>query len=193
MGGAQPLAATMNGAAVLVVEVDRRRIERRLATTYLDESTPILTRRCPGLTYGGAIVSRDRLGSKGTPPMCCRNSSARNHADVVTDQTSAHDALNGYVPHGMSLADAAALRARQPDEYIARSMQSMARHVEAMLALKRRGAVAFDYGNNIRHRRNTRCKNAFDIPASCRICALCSVRARSFRWAALSEIPKTFM
>jgi urocanate hydratase len=85
--------------------------------------------------------------------------------DIVTDQTSAHDALNGYVPHGMSLAEAAALRQRQPQQYIERSMQSMARHVDAMLGFRARGAVTFDYGNNIRaHARDAGVENAFDIP-----------------------------
>jgi urocanate hydratase len=151
MGGAQPLAATMNGAAALVVEVDRQRIERRSRratsiawTTSLDEALASVDAwrrdgiaRSIGLEANAADVMPELVRRGFTP-------------DVLTDQTSAHDALNGYVPHGMSLADALALRHRHPDEYIARAMQSMARHVDAMLALKARGAVTFDYGNNIR-------------------------------------------
>src|SRR5215470_5862382 len=166
MGGAQPLAATMNGAAALVVEVDRQRIERRMATRYLDAWTTSLDEalasvdawrrdgvaRSIGLEANAADVMPELVRRGFTP-------------DVLTDQTSAHDALNGYVPHGMSLADALALRRRRSDEYIARAMESMARHVEAMLALKQRGAVTFDYGNNIRAQaQRAGVKNAFDIP-----------------------------
>src|SRR4030095_16066795 len=113
--------------------------------------------------------------------------------DVLTDQTSAHDALNGYVPHGMSLADALALRRRRPDEYIARSMQSMARHVEAMLALKAHGAVTFDYGNNIRAQaKHAGVKNAFDIPGFVPeyVRPLFCEGKGPFRWAALSGDPE---
>jgi urocanate hydratase len=112
--------------------------------------------------------------------------------DVLTDQTSAHDALNGYVPHGMSLADALALRHRHPDEYIARAMQSMARHVDAMLALKARGAVTFDYGNNIRAQaQRAGSKNAFDIPGFVPeyVRPLFCEGKGPFRWAALSGDP----
>jgi urocanate hydratase len=194
MGGAQPLAATMNGAAALIVEVDRSRIERRLATKYLDEWTNNLddalntietwrrdrTARSIALEGNAADVLPE-LVRRGITP------------DLVTDQTSAHDALNGYVPHGMSLADAAALRARQPDDYIARAMQSMARHVEAMLALKQRGAVAFDYGNNIRlQAQRAGVKNAFDIPGFVPeyVRPLFCEGKGPFRWAALSGDPE---
>jgi urocanate hydratase len=115
--------------------------------------------------------------------------------DVLTDQTSAHDALNGYVPHGMSLADAVSLRARRPDDYVARAMQSMARHVEAMLALKQRGAVTFDYGNNIRAQaQRAGVKNAFDIPGFVPeyVRPLFCEGKGPFRWARSPEIPKTF-
>jgi len=113
--------------------------------------------------------------------------------DLLTDQTSAHDALNGYVPHGMSLADAISLRERQPDEYIARAMASMARHVEAMLALQRRGAVTFDYGNNIRAQAaRAGVKNAFDIPGFVPeyVRPLFCEGKGPFRWAALSGDPE---
>src|SRR6266536_2468203 len=133
MGGAQPLAATMNGAAALVVEVDPHRIERRLATRYLDEATTRLdaaldkiegwrrTRTARSIAIeGNAAEVLPEILQRGVVP------------DVLTDQTSAHDALNGYIPHGMSLADAVRLRERHPEAYVERSMQSMARHVEAM-------------------------------------------------------------
>src|SRR5213593_4240297 len=134
MGGAQPLAAAMNGAAALVVEVDPERIARRIATRYLDEATSSLDEalarvdvwkrqgiaRSIGLEANAADVLPE-LVRRGVIP------------DLLTDQTSAHDALNGYVPHGMSLAEASILRETDPDTYVARAMQSMARHVEAML------------------------------------------------------------
>ena len=194
MGGAQPLAATMNGAAALVIEVDRRRIERRLATKYLDEATTNLD---DALTKIDAW-RRDRIArsialeanaADVLPELVRRGVTP----DVLTDQTSAHDALNGYVPHGMSLADAGSLRERQPDEYIARSMASMARHVEAMLALKQRGAVTFDYGNNIRAQAaRAGVKNAFDIPGFVPeyVRPLFCEGKGPFRWAALSGDPE---
>jgi urocanate hydratase len=194
MGGAQPLAATMNGAAALIVEVDPRRIERRLATRYVDESTSDLDEalrlvetwqrdriaRSIALE-GNAAEILPELVRRGVVP------------DVLTDQTSAHDALNGYVPHGMSLAEAAMLRERQPRAYIDRSMASMARHVEAMLALKARGAVTFDYGNNIRAQaRRAGIENAFDIPGFVPeyVRPLFCEGKGPFRWAALSGDPE---
>ncbi len=194
MGGAQPLAATMNGAAALVIEVDRQRIARRLATRYLDETTTNLdealtkidawrrdrTARSIALEANAADVLPE-LAHRGFTP------------DVLTDQTSAHDALNGYVPHGMSLADAMSLRERQPDEYIARAMASMARHVDAMLALQQRGAVTFDYGNNIRAQAaRAGVKNAFDIPGFVPeyVRPLFCEGKGPFRWAALSGDPE---
>ena len=193
MGGAQPLAATMNGAAALVVEVDRQRIARRLATGYLDEATTSLDEaldkiegwrrnriaRSIALEANAADVLPEIL-HRGVLP------------DVVTDQTSAHDALNGYVPHGMSLAEATVLREQHPDTYITRAMTSMARHVEAMLAFKSRGAVTFDYGNNIRAQaKRAGVENAFDIqgfvPEYVRP-LFCEGKG-PFRWAALSGDP----
>src|SRR5262249_502773 len=150
MGGAQPLAAAMNGAAALVVDVDPQRIARRLATRYLDESTDNLDDALAKV----ARWTRERVGrSIGLPPTAADVLPALVARgvtpDVVTDQTSAHDALNGYVPNGMSLDEAVRLRARNPADYVARSMAAMAEHVRAMLELKQRGAVTFDYGNNI--------------------------------------------
>ena len=194
MGGAQPLAATMNGAAALIVEVDRRRIERRLDTKYLDEAANSLDEALTRIeTWRRDRVARS-IAVEGNaadvlPELVRRGFSP----DVVTDQTSAHDALNGYVPHGMSLADAVSLRQRQPEEYIARAMQSMARHVEAMLALKQRGAVTFDYGNNIRTQaKRAGVKNAFDIPGFVPeyVRPLFCEGKGPFRWAALSGDPE---
>jgi len=194
MGGAQPLAATMNGAAALVIEVDSHRIARRLATKYLDETTTNLDE---ALTKIDAW-RRDRLARsialEGNAADVLPELVRRGFVpDLLTDQTSAHDALNGYVPHGMSLADAISLRERQPDEYIARAMASMARHVEAMLALQRRGAVTFDYGNNIRAQAaRAGVKNAFDIPGFVPeyVRPLFCEGKGPFRWAALSGDPE---
>jgi len=194
MGGAQPLAATLNGAAALIVEVDRARIERRLQTKYLDEATGDLDAALTRIeTWKRERVARS-IAVEGNaadvlPELVRRGITP----DIVTDQTSAHDALNGYVPHGMSLADAIALRERRPDEYIARAMQSMARHVEAMLALKQRGAVTFDYGNNIRSQaRRAGVENAFDIPGFVPeyVRPLFCEGKGPFRWAALSGDPE---
>src|SRR5690242_1758974 len=141
MGGAQPLAAAMNGAATLVVEVDPARIERRLATRYLDEATDSLDE---------AIARLDRWRREGTGRSIALRANAADALpalvargftpDVVTDQTSAHDALTGYVPNGLRLDEAVRLRATNPTEYIARSKRAMAEHVRAMLALQRRGS-----------------------------------------------------
>jgi urocanate hydratase len=193
MGGAQPLAATMNGAAALIIEVDRHRIERRLETRYLDAATSSLEEALQTLAAwrqnrvarsialeGNAADILPELVRRGVVP------------DVLTDQTSAHDALNGYVPGGMTLADAMRMREREPDTYVDRSMQSMARHVEAMLALRSRGAVTFDYGNNIRAQaRNAGVKNAFDIPGFVPeyVRPLFCEGKGPFRWAALSGDP----
>jgi urocanate hydratase len=193
MGGAQPLAATMNGAAALVVEVDPRRIERRLATRYVDESTSSLDEALSRVErwrqHGSARSVALAANAADVLPELVRRGVT---PDVVTDQTSAHDALNGYVPHGMSLAEATVLREQQPDTYIERAMQSMARHVEAMLALRARGAVTFDYGNNIRAQaKNAGVTNAFDIPGFVPeyVRPLFCEGKGPFRWAALSGDP----
>ena len=193
MGGAQPLAATMNGAAALAIEVDPDRIARRLATRYVDEAATDLsealdrvdgwrrTRTARSIAVeGNAADVLPELLRRGVVP------------DVLTDQTSAHDALNGYVPHGLTLAQANALRARQPHEYIERAMASMARHVEAMLALRARGAVTFDYGNNIRAQaKRAGVERAFDIPGFVPeyVRPLFCEGKGPFRWAALSGDP----
>ena len=193
MGGAQPLAAVMNGAAALVIEVDRQRIARRLDTRYLDETTDSLDEaldrvskwtqssvaRSIGLSANAADVV-PALVARGVTP------------DVLTDQTSAHDPLNGYVPNGMTLEEAVRLRQRDPDHYIVRARAAMADHVRAMLALQARGAVTFDYGNNIRAQaRSAGVANAFDIPGFVPeyIRPLFCEGKGPFRWAALSGDP----
>jgi urocanate hydratase len=193
MGGAQPLAVTMNEGVAIVVEVDPARIERRLATRYLDESTDALDAaldkardyaarglaRSIGLCANAADVLPE-LVRRGVTP------------DVLTDQTSAHDALIGYVPNGITLAAATRLRERDPKEYVARSMAAMADHVRAMLELQQRGAVTFDYGNNIRAQaQQAGVERAFDIkgfvPEYVRP-LFCEGKG-PFRWAALSGDP----
>jgi len=194
MGGAQPLAVTMNEGVALVIEVDPARITRRLASRYLDESVTTLDEalervdgyrargiaRSVGLT-GNAADVLPALVERGVTP------------DVLTDQTSAHDALRGYVPNGMSLAQALRLREEDPDEYIRRSMLAMADHVRAMLALQRRGAITFDYGNNLRAQaRDAGVADAFDIPGFVPEYVrplFCEGRG-PFRWAALSGDPE---
>jgi urocanate hydratase len=193
MGGAQPLAATLNGAAALVVEVDPSRIERRLATRYLDAATSNLDDALETLSRWRRDRVARSIGLEGNASDVLPEIVRRGVVpDLLTDQTSAHDALNGYVPGGMTLADALRLRAREPGVYIARSMESMARHVEAMLALQARGSITFDYGNNIRaHARQAGVKNAFDIPGFVPeyVRPLFCAGKGPFRWAALSGDP----
>jgi len=194
MGGAQPLAATMQGAAALIVEVDESRIAKRLETRYLDrqardldDALDLITRA----TRAGEATSIALLGNAADvlPELVARGV----HPDVVTDQTSAHDMLNGYVPAGMSLAEALALREADPDEYVRRSTESAVRHVTAMLELRQHGAVTFDYGNNIRTVAfDAGLKNAFDIPGFVPeyIRPLFCEGKGPFRWVALSGDPK---
>jgi urocanate hydratase len=193
MGGAQPLAATMNGAAALVIEVDRHRIERRLETRYLDASTASLDEALDTLASWRRDGVARSMGLEGNAADVLPELVRRGVVpDVLTDQTSAHDALNGYVPGGMTLADAKRLRDREPKTYVERSMQSMARHVEAMLALKSRGAVTFDYGNNIRAQAmQAGVKKAFDIPGFVPeyVRPLFCEGKGPFRWVALSGDP----
>ena len=194
MGGAQPLAATMNGALLLAVEVDPARVEKRLKNGYcdkiawsLDEALTLIDRAredrraiSVGLVGNCADVLPEMV-KRGIVP------------DVLTDQTSAHDALNGYVPHGMSLEAAINLRAKNPEAYIDQAMHSMAVHVEAMLALQKRGAVTFDYGNNIRAQaKSAGVENAFDIPGFVPeyIRPLFCEGRGPFRWVAVSGDPE---
>ncbi len=193
MGGAQPLAATMNGAAILCVEVDPERIKRRVKTGYcdvmvnsLDEALRILknaVRKREATSVGLVGNCADvipELARRGVVP------------DLLTDQTSAHDPINGYIPRGLTLEEAAELRRRDREEYRKRALDSIAEHVRGMLALQKLGSVTFDYGNNIRtmaHEAGV--ENAYDfpgfVPAYIRP-LFCEGRG-PFRWAALSGEP----
>jgi urocanate hydratase len=190
MGGAQPLAATLNGAVFLGIDVDRTRIERRVRMGYCDRLALDLDealRICEDAREQKRALSIGLVGNCAEllPQLVERGVSV----DAVTDQTSAHDPLNGYVPAGLTLEEAAELRHTDTQSYIERSMQSMARHVEAMLALKRAGAVAFDYGNNIRKQAyDAGCTDAFEIPGFVPeyIRPLFCEGKGPFRWVALS-------
>src|SRR5579884_3246083 len=193
MGGAQPLAATMNGAAFLGIDVDPERIKKRLKTGYcdfmvttLDEALRILKnaiRKKENVSVGLVGNCADvipELAERGVVP------------DILTDQTSAHDPLNGYVPNGMTLEEALALRKRDPESYQQLSLDAIARHVEGMLRLQKMGSVTFDYGNNIRtFAFQHGVKNAYDfpgfVPAYIRP-LFCEGRG-PFRWVALSGEP----
>jgi urocanate hydratase len=193
MGGAQPLAVTMNDGVALVVEIDRQRIERRLATRYLDVAVDTLEEamtRVEEAVRDGRPLSVGLLGNAAEvlPELLVRGVTP----DIVTDQTSAHDPLNGYIPAGMALEQAARLRESDPQEYIRRSKASMARHVEAILELQARGALAFDYGNNLRGQAlEAGVANAFDYPGfvPAFIRPLFCQGKGPFRWAALSGDP----
>jgi len=190
MGGAQPLAATMNGAAALIAEVDAERIERRLRTRYLDVREDSLDRaidraleakaRSQAVSIGvraNAVDLLERLIARGVVP------------DLVTDQTSAHDELDGYVPTAAPDEDLTRLRREDPRRYIARSYETMAAHVRALLELQRRGAVVFDYGNNLRGQaKKAGVEDAFDIGGfvPLYIRPLFCEGKGPFRWAALS-------
>src|SRR5947209_794351 len=190
MGGAQPLAATMNGAVFLGIDVDRARIERRVRTGYCDRLALDLDealRICEDAREQGRATSVGLVGNcaEVLPEIVERGV----EVDAVTDQTSAHDPLNGYVPAGFSLEEAEELRQSDPIAYVERSMQSMARHVEAMLALKHAGAIAFDYGNNIRKQAfDAGVREAFEIPGFVPeyIRPLFCEGKGPFRWVALS-------
>ncbi len=194
MGGAQPLAATMLGAAMLAIEVDPARIEKRLATRYCDRMTRDLDEALAWLAEAqraGAALSVGLVGNTADVlPELVRRGVV---PDVLTDQTSAHDTLNGYVPSGMSLAEAAALRVSDPAGYVARAVETAAVHVRAMLELRRRGAVTFDYGNNVRTVAfNAGVADAFDIPGFVPeyVRPLFCQGKGPFRWVALSGDPQ---
>ena len=189
MGGAQPLAATMNGARFLGIEVDPARIQRRLETGYCDRMARTLDEALQ-LLAGPEALSVALVGNCADvlPEMARRGIVP----DVLTDQTSAHDPLNGYVPNGMPLEEARLLRARHPQEYIARATAAMGVHVEAMLELRSAGAVTFDYGNNLRTQaKNAGVERAFDIPGFVPeyIRPLFCEGRGPFRWVALSGDP----
>ncbi|MBN9663795.1 MAG: urocanate hydratase [Acidobacteria bacterium] len=193
MGGAQPLAATMNGGAILCVEADPARIQKRLDTGYCDRMVTSLDEALSLIDEARASRQPLSVGLAGNcaevlPEMVRRGVTP----DIVTDQTSAHDPLNGYIPAGLSIREAAELRASDPQAYISRAMDSIAVHVEAMLALQRAGAIAFDYGNNIRRMAADHgVKDAFQIPGFVPeyIRPLFCEGKGPFRWVALSGDP----
>jgi urocanate hydratase len=194
MGGAQPLAAKIAGAVSIMIEVDEARLHRRISEKYLDEQAPDLrsaiakaqdyaktnTARSIGIVGNACDVLEEMLKLNFVP-------------DVLTDQTSAHDPLNGYIPRGYSIEKAAALRSSNPNHYTELSMQSMANHVSSMLEFKKRGTIVFDYGNNIRAMaEKAGVKNAFDfkgfVPEFIRP-MFCEGNG-PFRWVALSGDPE---
>jgi urocanate hydratase len=194
MGGAQPLAVTLNGGVVIAVEVNEERIRRRLETGYCDTMTTSIDeairlareaqhekRPLSIALLGNAAMTHPEFAKRGVIP------------DLVTDQTSAHDPLGGYIPRGLSFAEAESLRSRDPKQYIERAMESMAVHVEAILDMKRQGAIAFDYGNNIRQQAfNAGVKEAFSYPGfvPAYIRPLFCEGKGPFRWVALSGDPE---
>ena len=194
MGGAQPLAVTMNEGVALVVEVDPARIERRLQSRYLDEATDDLDDAIAGVQRHAAARKPRSIGLLANAADVLPELVRRGYLpDVVTDQTSAHDPLVGYVPNGLSLAEAAALRAQDPAEYQRRSIAAMGRHVAAMREWQDRGAVVFDYGNNIRAQAvKAGVSDAFRIPGFVPeyIRPLFCEGKGPFRWAALSGDPE---
>jgi urocanate hydratase len=194
MGGAQPLAATMAGAATLCIEVDPARIRRRLETRYLDESTDSLddaVARVRAAAEERRALSVGLLGNAAevVPELARRG----EQFDLVTDQTAAHDPLNGYVPAGLSVEEAAELRGRDPDEYLRRASESIARHVEGLLEYVRRGSYVFDYGNNLRGEAlDAGVEDAFTYPGfvPAYIRPLFCRGIGPFRWAVLSGDPE---
>ncbi len=193
MGGAQPMAATMNGAAFLGVEVDRKRIEKRLETGYIDEISDNLDEALEKILNAkkeGRALSIGLIGNAGEIHQQILNKNII--PDVVTDQTSAHDVLNGYVPSGLSFEEAVKLRKDNPDKYIKLSRETIVKHVEAMLGFQKKGSIVFDYGNNIRgEAKENGLINAFDIPGFVPefIRPLFCDGMGPFRWAALSGDP----
>ena len=193
MGGAQPLAVTMNEGVALVIEVDPARARRRHETGYIDDVTESLEEALSWARQAAADGHATSIALIGNaaeiePELVRRG----ERFDVLTDQTSAHDALNGYVPAGMTLEQAAALRTSDPDKYVTRAMNSMAEQVRAMLALQSAGAVTFDYGNNIRAQAQPAgVDNAFDFPGfvPAFIRPLFCEGKGPFRWVALSGDP----
>ncbi|MBK7890565.1 MAG: urocanate hydratase [Bdellovibrionales bacterium] len=193
MGGAQPLAAVFAGAAVLAVEVDRTRIDFRLRTKYVDEVANDIDDAIKRVNdYRARGVARS-VALEGNMAEVIHEMIKRGYSpDVVTDQTSAHDPLNGYIPEGYSLSKAAELRTENPKRYVELSTASMAKHVAGMLEMQKRGAIAFDYGNNIRARAvEGGVKDAFNIPGFVPeyIRPLFCKGSGPFRWVALSGDP----
>ncbi|KYD31468.1 urocanate hydratase [Parageobacillus toebii] len=194
MGGAQPLAVTLNGGVCIAVEVDPARIQRRIDTKYLDTMTDrldVAIQMAKRAKEEGKALSIGLLGNAAEvlPKMI----EIGFIPDVLTDQTSAHDPLNGYIPAGMTLEEAAELRQRDPKQYIRRAKQSVAEHVKAMLAMQKQGAVTFDYGNNIRQvAKDEGVEEAFNFPGfvPAYIRPLFCEGKGPFRWVALSGDPE---
>src|SRR2546428_480996 len=193
MGGAQPLAVTLNEGVGLFVEIDRERIERRLRLPYVDPMTSSIDE-----APGWAEAARER---REAPSIAIHRHAADGHpalprrgvrSDVVTDQPSAHDMLNGYVPAGLSAQDAAELRARDPEDYLTRAYASLAEHMRAMLELQKNGAILFDYGNNIRKEAENAGVTDFAYPGfvPAFIRPLFCEGQGPFRWVALSGDPE---
>jgi urocanate hydratase len=194
MGGAQPLAVTMNGGVALIVEVDQQRIMRRLQTKYLDQwvdNLDFAIKTCQKAIADKKPLSVGLLGNAAQvlPEMVKRGIIP----DIITDQTSAHDELNGYVPHDLPYREALDLRKANPQKYIKLSYQSMARHCHAILDMKKRGAIAFDYGNNLRAQAvKAGVKDAFSYPGfvPAYVRPLFCEGKGPFRWVALSGLPE---
>lgn len=193
MGGAQPLAVTMNEGVCIVLDVDPMRIQRRFETKYLDKSTDSVTNAikwCKEAVSNKEPLSVGLLGNASDIlPQLLQSGLV---PDLVTDQTSAHDELNGYIPGGMTFMEALTLRVKDPKEYIKLSFASMARHVECMLSWKNKGSIVFDYGNNIRRQAHKAgVANAFDFPGfvPAYVRPLFCEGKGPFRWVALSGEP----
>jgi urocanate hydratase len=193
MGGAQPLAATLNGALFLGIDVDPARIERRVTTGYCDRLALELDEALDIIEDAREQKRAISVGLVGNCAEVLPELISRGiKIDALTDQTSAHDPLNGYVPDGITLDEAVELRVSNPEEYVRRSMESMGRHVQAMLELKRAGAITFDYGNNIRKMAfDAGVTDAFEIPGFVPeyIRPLFCEGKGPFRWVALSGDP----
>jgi len=194
MGGAQPLAVTMNGGVALIVEVDPKRIERRVETGYLDAGAGSIEEALPLIERAKAEGRALSVGLLGNAADVFPTLLAGGFApDLVTDQTSAHDPLNGYIPKGLTLEEAASLRKSDPDDYVRRAKGSMADHVRAMVGFLDRGAHVFDYGNNIRQgARDGGFEEAFSFPGfvPAYIRPLFCEGKGPFRWVALSGDPE---
>jgi urocanate hydratase len=194
MGGAQPLAVTMNEGIALCIEIDPARIQRRIDHRYLDRSTESLEEAIDWVDAARASGEALSVGLLGNAADLLPELLERDfHADVVTDQTSAHDMLDGYVPGGMSNDDATALRKDDPETYTKRAYESVAAHVEAWLGFQKAGAVCVEYGNNIRAQaKKAGVADAFDIPGfvEAYVRPLFCEGKGPFRWAALSGDPK---
>ena len=198
MGGAQPLAVTMNGGVNITVEIDESRIDRRIETNYLDKKTDNIKEAIKWAKDAQQKVIPLSIGLLGNAAEIYPKLLTENIIpDIVTDQTSAHDELNGYLPHGVNFEDAIILRSKNPKEYIRKSYISMAKQCQAMLDFKDKGSIVFDYGNNIRGqaKNNGNIKNAFDFPGFVPeyIRPLFCEGKGPFRWVALSGDPSDIL